>query len=66
MSGGCLQQWLLPQCNTETPGEGGTFGLAQPVSSGGAAFRAGLLSLLKLKNPRTAAENQGVSTEGTR
>jgi hypothetical protein len=35
---------------------GGTFGLAQPVSSGGGCLQAGVLNFIKFKNFRTAAK----------
>lgn len=48
------------QCDTETLGGGreGPLDWLSQLAVEEVAYRAGVLSLIKLKNPRTAAENQ--------
>lgn len=49
---------ILLQSNGDIDGREGPLGWLGQSAVEDAAYRAGVLSLIKLKNPRTAAENQ--------
>lgn len=53
------------QCDTQSVGEGGPLYWLSQLDTEEDAYRAGVLSLIKLKNPRTAVENQEDSKSST-